>query len=128
MGVSTDAYLFFGFDFFAPASGKGNSPQWREEGDDRFYWSEWASSRQLREQGISDKLEKLNIYIGSHCSSDFPIWFICTEESYVCAWRGYPKEAKMEAGENAVARLKEACELLGIEFEEPKWWLASYWG
>lgn len=123
MGQSTDAYLYFGFDFYDAESGLGSAPEW---GDDRD-WASWAYAEKLPQE-TKDKLKELNIEIDCHCSGDYPVYFICTKESFTRAWRGYPKEAKMDAGENAIGRIGHACELLGIEFQEPKWWLASYWG
>lgn len=70
--------------------------------------------------------------IDAHCSDDYPMLYVAIKSSVVRAWRGYPKEieADMGVGLRDVAWNKEIhkfCEIMGIEYEIPKWWLVSDW-
>jgi hypothetical protein len=123
MGISTDAYLYYGIDF---ATDSGPNPPWMLSEDSQFYgWDEWKYSP--LEQAKKERLDELGIDIDSHQHCEHPVYFIHTEESMFMAWRGYPKDTTdRQAGDNADARLKEACEIIGINFVQPKWILASY--
>jgi len=128
----TDAYVFYGFDFFDGEGGLGERPTWGFEpefndDEDPISWADWSRADKLSEE-IKTRIADLHIRIDSHCSCDYPIYFICTEESFMRANRGYPKTLQLATGPTATKRIKEACALLDIHYEEPRWWLASYWG
>ncbi len=128
MTVSTDAYLFYGFTFYDAEEGIGEPPPWeRREGDSSNpRWTDW---NRYCDAATVAKLKELKIQIDSHCHSDYPCYFICPEETWKFASRGYPKVIEnLDVPEDADARLRTACELLGIEFKQPKWIMASYWG
>ena len=127
MGVSTDAYLFYGFTIYDAEEGIGTPPQWepQEDGEDPN-WSNWEY---YCDAATVARLKDLKIMIGYHCHSDYPIYFICPKETWVFASRGYPVGIKsLNVPVGAHTRLRQACELLGIEFQQPKWIMASYWG
>lgn len=119
MGVSTDGILFWGFTF-AGEDHRHIDPPW--EG----HWSswEWKAEKELKE-----KLTALGIEIDSHCSSEYAEYYITLTETKHTASRGYPEEiTQLEVPKDGRDRLQKACALLCIEWQEPKWWLASYWG
>jgi hypothetical protein len=147
MGQSTDAYLFFGFDFhdgessdddlwydaadillndwdeeYAVRRGTPRPTMAYEENKDahRAFWD--AKNKLVEESGCT---------INTHCSGEYPVFFVCITESYLRASRGYPTEVPeghTVPAEGWVDKLKAFCEVMGITWREPKWYLASYWG
>lgn len=133
MGTSTDAILFYGFsaedegdwdkrleddwtDTFAAHKGV-LSP---DSGNDAFnaYWSK-----------KSQLLAAEPCEIDQHCSGAHPISFVYIAESKITASRGDAKEVgTIWIGERWRDQLKEFCNLMGIPWQEPKWYLVSYWG
>ena len=137
MGQSTDAILFYGFH--------------AEEGDwDEIIGDDWedayAAKKGDPEPGVPyDTAENKKLHsdfwnrksklvdaepceVGTHCSGDFPMPFVCVKASKTRACRGYPEEIKsLDVGEDWKAILMAFCELLGIPWQEPKWWLVSDW-
>ena len=139
MGVSTDAILFFGFsaedeeawsEVFGEkewedklAEKKGLLPPaeaFSEKTRDahREYWTK--KEELVRAQGCD---------VGYHCSGDYPIPYVAIQESVVTAYRGSVKEVMtLEVKPGWRDQLKEFCTLLDIPWQEPKWYLVSYWG
>ena len=118
MGVSTDAYLYFGFDIYDAEEGLNliNFPDGIED-EGEYIDNLWLLAKQY------------DIEINCHCHADYPIWFISAKR--YSARRGYPQvvdQNELLDSEDYRVKIKKACEGLGIEFKEPKWTLASYWG
>lgn len=155
MGQSTDALLFWGLcsdEEECHWRNIGRDPDeagyYRpdEEDEDYFDWEpiyaskmgldeppdsyedhkdEYRTYREKRESLI----EEAGCSIRMHCHDEFSMPLVAVSDSLTCANRGYPKEIKsMEVGEDWEAKLKKFCEIMGIKWAEPKWWLASYWG
>lgn len=122
MGVSTDACLYYGFDIHNPEEGWPYLP-------DAFF-----SKHQLDDDcDMGEILERLfdreAISYGWHCSTDYPIYYIC-KQSYRVS-RGYSEAMTKERLEIDPAwdtELKLFCEKNFIPFQKPLWRLASYWG
>jgi len=128
MGVSTDAYLFYGFVFYDSEESIGEPPPWERHEDESSdpRWTDWE---RYCDAATVARLKDLKIEINYHCHWDYPGYFICTKESFVFASRGYPQVIEsLDVPEDADTRLQLACELLGIKFQKPKWIMASYWG
>jgi hypothetical protein len=155
MGVSTDAYLFWGFHIgedeepwinsmdpdkrdkvcellgydveeieadkvYAILSGVPAPPLGYEGNEEahKVFWK--AETKANKEAGCK---------IGSHCHIDYPIYFACISASWTRATRGCPEEiTTLEVEPDWEQKLRKFCEVLGFEFQEPKWWLASDWG
>lgn len=162
MGVSTDAYLYFGFDFhdnegdvqcewmdeygddweefYIDKLGlKDDSGFWTEEGNYAFEKGtpEYKAADKKRDKWHDKKMAVINkltkdgtIGIYHHCHHDYPVWFVHVH--YHSASRGYPMEinpsTNMKIDKKDIKLLKQFCEELEIEYQEPKWFLASYWG
>ena len=156
MGNSTNAYLFWGLcvdgigswwtggagggdpdggdGAFAPAHGTVRAPSgWEDalayrsglreptepyEGHEGEWLSYWEARRRL----VADS----GCGVGWHCSGDRPMPFVAVAESLVCAARGRPAEVAPVVGPEWGAKLRRFCDILGVEWAEPKWWLASY--
>jgi len=150
MGTTTDAYLFYGFTIYDPEEGEGEMPPWMDdesdegslewedvlatklglskpdgayidhEGEYRTYWKERGKLA-----------EGAGCVVDTHCSGEYPIYFVALKDKYFRASRGNPTEIDM--GSMVITsmekeKLRRFCELLEIPWQEPKWYLASYWG
>lgn len=119
MGVSTNAYLFYGYhlpeDFEPPEEA---TELW--EGD---------------------------VLMGSHCSMDCPMWYVYIKGSETRAWRGEPQPVNVrdmaykaypsDDWDNKIRSFAvkyglpvpgENIDLDGGQASDLGWWLASYWG
>ena len=125
MGVSTNAMLYYGFDFYDPESGLGELPFWSDEEDD-ISCIDYKYTEKLSDFEKA-RIEELGVKISEHCSCDFPIYYVCIQE--YLAHRSYPKKiAELKTEAEWDEKIKEACGILGIPYREPAWNLASYWG
>jgi len=119
MGTSTNAYLYYGFDFMD-----------QESGIDPFYDREEFESYEDMPYEIIHRLEKettAKVEIDSHCSDEYPIFFVYT--SMRMAWRGESAEIDdLTIHPSWDEEIRKFCEQWGIPFQQPKWRLASYWG
>lgn len=131
MGTSTDAIVAFGFNL-----GEEWPEALRIEGEEYPDFEDWIAEH----LGLGDwqvegywarKREAVNAFpveIISHCSGDYPEYFIAIRGTQQRASRGYP--VKLETGEvdsSKVQALREFCAQHGIEWEEPAWHAFSMW-
>ena len=78
--------------------------------------------------------EDADISIASHQHHDCRVFFVCAAEANFSAYRGDPTEIPTVALGNDTqraawdAKIKAFCEVYNIPYQQPKWWLASYWG
>lgn len=157
MGVSTDAYLFFGFEFHNPdASGKAppfNVEEWEEEYakacgiEDKSGLfdeeGEYAFEEGTKEFEAADRIRDAYILardraiahsgcvINWHGSGPAPVYFVTLEKHFLCASRGHSElvdTKKLQVDEAERKQLIEFCKRLKIPYQEPAWRLASYWG
>lgn len=137
MGVSTNAYLAFGFDL-----GEEPPESWDGSFDESTYiaekynlvYPENKDSDSDEVQAYYNKLFKLEkefpIDVVSHCSDTYPMYFLAVKRTVQCARRGYPEQLKPEnlsVTEEEIQILKDFCEEQGIEWQEPGWHLFSSW-
>jgi hypothetical protein len=113
MGVSTDGILFYGI----PVEEDSDVHERINDKDT----SEGTIAR-LRNYGESD----MGISIGTHCSGEYPMYYI-----YACdqtASRGSAVEVDFEVKSSWDRNLRAFCKKHNVPWEQPKWWLVSYWG
>lgn len=80
------------------------------------------------------------VLVGSHCSGDYPMYYVYIQESRTLASRGYPKEIKTIIAEDhwpdllITFAMKHGVDLPGTnlgeyegEVSELGWWLVSNW-
>lgn len=123
MGVSTDAILFFGIciddgselhDRIVEESTAG------DEGEPTKGTLAW-----LNDTGNA----KFGCIVDAHCSHEYPMYFIAAQGSVITAWRGKPKGIEaLTVHPDWRSNLAAFCEKYGVPWEEPGWWLVSYWG
>lgn len=81
------------------------------------HWREWEIANPI-------PVELVN-----YCGDDYPMYLLVVK--HVSCSRGYPLEvdpAFLEVTEEEKYKLREFLDRFGIEADEPKWWLTSYWG
>lgn len=111
-------------------------PRTRENG-----WDSTPKDYTPEEQGIIDEYcafwkkqrelaAESPVEVGSHCSCECPMPYVCIRASEVTAHRGDAIEIKsLEAKPEWDAQLKDFCKLMGIKVgnKKPRWWLVSMW-
>jgi hypothetical protein len=146
MGVSTDAILFWGIvstdedeRWLRPSDEdeEGDVPDWEAryaaavgvpepsepygEESKPLYHDYWDRKRAA--------IEASGCSMGTHCSGDYPMDYVTVVASKTRASRGCPQEIRsLEVGPDWEAKLRDFCAQLGIPWQEPGWWLVSYWG
>lgn len=132
MGTSTDAILAFGLDLGEelPDTLTQLDP---ESEEDYFDFDGWI----WRRAGVKDAEYKVRskavkafpFDLITHCSYDYPMYFLAARGTEQRARRGYPSEALMiEATPEQVQAMRDFCAEFGIEWREPSWQIFSLWG
>lgn len=142
MGTSTDGILFYGFsvgedenaEIIRGMDGNGEYVVGSEdeEPDEDAIWA-----HHFKLDPDPDKVEKVwrhkekhVIQIGTHCSYDYPMYYVAIRKSVLSASRGTPEKVDtLEIGKDWDKQLKEFCDLW--ELEPPNefgWYLCSLWG
>lgn len=136
MGVSTDAILAFGFDLGDDLPGKlGEYLASYEDGYFDFEefiattcgvgpdeWEKYTAAK-------TAALENCGAEITTHCSHDYPSYFLHVPGAKQRARRGDPKKVELpQIGAEQIDALRAFCDLNGIDWQEPAWHIFSYWG
>lgn len=125
MGLSTDAILCYGIALDDDESWEVHDVMGVEEYDNDEF-CEWLEK-------INEELEAVGLYIDSHCSAEYPMYYICVHETAISANRGYPQIVTMErigiinerTKEKWDKKLKEACKQYNFPYKNPEWLLMS---
>jgi hypothetical protein len=151
MGVSTDGILFYGYWFE-----EGMEFPWSD--DEELDWESYVATRRgatydaespeyfEQYQRQQEVIKSLPVTLGTHCSGEYPMWYLAIKASEQVARRGSPKSINphaMAAFGGNLPRLSTPSwndQLIAFadEFKLPRpgqdgaseigWWLASYWG
>lgn len=139
MGQSTDGILVFGFDLGV----EDESPDFLGEFDDltdllsdEAGLTEWRNDFTDAQSSAYFKTRReleaaCPVDIVLHCSGDYPMYILAIRGYEYSASRGSPEIIEMDkliVDDAKIQAAKEWCEAHGIEWQEPKWVLASYWG
>ena len=115
MGQATDAILFYGYHF--------------------------PEDYELPEEAV--ELWEGDVLVGTHCSSDYPMYYVYVAESRTVAYRGYAKAVRPSGMADAhpawEERLLSFAQERGVPLPETPveytdgvskigWWLVSDWG
>lgn len=145
MGISTDGLLIFGFDLGEEfPKGIYGSEEEYEDCEDHNLEDVIADKAGLKyREDFTDEEAKVYfakkrdleatcpISIEYHCSYECPMYIIAIRGAKFSAHRGYPLEldqSLLTVSPEKIAAAKAWCESNGIEWQEPKWLLASLWG
>lgn len=142
MGVSTNAILFYGIaldedaelnpkledcngdfeELYAAEKGvKEPDSDYTNETADAYH-KYWDEKRRVNQESGCE--------VGRHCSSEYPMQFVCVTAGKYVAHRG----DVMDIPDQLIARpgwdyvLEEYCKILGIPYSKPSWHLVSFWG
>jgi len=136
MGQSTDALMAFGFDL-----GEEMPESFTYDEDDGFEADEFL----LRDYDVTipewtpgigqdywrkkdELIAGLPVEIITHCSGEYPMYFLAVRGTEHQARRGYPEKAPQRAIEQSeIDALRAFCEKHGIEWQEPSWHIFSMW-
>jgi hypothetical protein len=137
MGVNTDAILFYGFhagenewdeligegdwqDVLATASGHPppSAPFSDDTQDEHLAF--WRMKKSIADAEPCD--------IDFHCSGSAPMPFVCVKASRTTSARGDANEIKSLAVDPTWDEaLQIFTKKMGIPWQQPRWWLVSYW-
>lgn len=151
MGVSTDGLLFLGI-----LIDEESECPWEDEKDEDGETGTWYSweDHYARLKGCPKPdvpydtpknkalhsaywdakrkiLEACAVEMDTHCSGEYPLWYVALKRLRWSASRGSPDsfEVLPVATDEDRAAVVEFCKLMDIKCEEkPQWHLASYWG
>lgn len=134
MGVSTNAILFYGLllpggdddegDIDSAVAIEDWIDEWQEEYLKRKNL-DWKNDYSIQ----STMMEDCPVEIGWHCSGDYPMHYLSPKDAGKSASRGYPEVVdSLEVKPEWDGQIKEFCEVMGIRYSQPKWYLVSYWG
>ena len=134
MGVSTDAIVAFGFNLGEewPDGLKIN-----DDDEDSTDFEDWIAEHlglgDWQAEGYWERKREavaaFPVDIITHCSYDYPEYFIAVRGTEQRARRGYPEKLEVpEVGRAKIEAMREFCEKHGIEWEEPSWHIFSLWG
>lgn len=138
MGVSTNAILFYGIDIGEEV------PDWDEDALDEWEVT-YASRLGIKEPEVpyndneevhkkywdnKSKLAKASgCKVGQYCCSEYPMRYVALKETETTVYRGEAVEIKsLTVPVDANDKLRRFCKVMGIEYQDPKWFLTSYWG
>lgn len=128
MGVSTNAILAFGFDL-----GEELPDAFTADEDEYFDWWEWI----CKHLGIEDEdyavrqaaIKAFPMDMITYCSNEYPMYFIAVSGTKQTTRRGDVDEVEFTSvSADEIQALREFCDKTGIEWQEPRWRLMSYWG
>ena len=146
MSQSTNAILFYGIDlgedFQIPESLMKDGEFAHEEVYAiRMGWKppdvEWSKDPDVRAQYSRWFKEQRHIIsaaacaVGTHCSFDYPMYYVYVQSSKHTANRGYPVQLQQDGLVVAASwdnHIKAYCKLMELPCKEPKWMLASFCG
>lgn len=140
MGQSTDAKVWFGLAWTEhddPAYEDGlpepvithlKLKELDANGDE-------CQSKEDGEAVVEKILEAHGCELVRHCYVDgAEMLGLAISDSYICAWRGYPKNLSITGpittgtvSAEWLDHLKQAAAAVGWPWVPPAWWLASYW-
>ncbi len=137
MGVSTDAIVAFGFDL---GEDLPQSLLPDDDGDDYFDFEEWYLAKVGIEYQETDEtgeyrkareeaLASCPVEIITHCSYDYPMYFLALTGTRTTASRGCPQEIDPErVADDRILEMCRFCQWAGVDWVEPKWQVFSVWG
>jgi len=135
MGVSTDAILTFGIDLNDELPAFLTNAETEEEHDDLDdFLAHEAGLTDWRAEGHYEKkralVESCPVEIVRHCSGEYTMYILAVRGTVRTAYRGHLTEidpTSLVVSPEKIVSFKKWCEDHGVEYQEPKWFLVSFW-
>ena len=140
MGISSDAYLFWGFydteeNDWINFGKNHQDPDYVEldyDGDDDDWEDAYVKRMGLKNEESWNAKHKLiqdcGCEIGSYCSIDVSIPFVAISDSLVCVSFDCCVIKSLQIKSDWERKLREFCKIMEIKWSEPEWCLASWMG
>jgi hypothetical protein len=93
--------------------------------------AEWDRLKSECYQAERDAKKNAGCDILSHCSGDYPMYYVTVERLHYTCYRGDEKEVTadmLNVTPEDKEKLQAFCKLMDLPWQEPKWYLVSYWG
>lgn len=145
MGITVNGILFYGIVFERDFNGEdteevlAKSFGFNEEAPD--YYKEWGEMNDIEKEEWRKEYRQwhkrkeeaiLNLEIGYFGWGDEPYYFLTAKETH--KWASYGDTVAIDLKELASLntsdvddRIKKACEMLGVEYQQPQWHLTNYY-
>lgn len=133
MGTSANAILAFGFDLGEELPEALTHIDPEDDDADGWEFDQWIVERLgLADQDYDVRRSAVQAFpfdLITHCSYDYPMYFLAARGTEQVARRGYPTAVAMkEATPEQVQAMRDFCAEFGIEWSEPQWQIFSLWG
>jgi hypothetical protein len=130
MGISSDGLFFYGMCW------ADEDRPWKEPSDEELAkmkalksYSDENDWETLYEVRSGKKSEKCPVELGIHCSFEYGMPLLAVKETLVNASRGSPEKAKtVLVKPEWDDQLREFCEIMGVKWQKPTWWVTSLYG
>ncbi len=126
MGISSDGIFFYGLLWKDE-----EKPPWKEPTPDELTKAKYGEPdwEELYEIRSGKKLEKSPVISGIHCSFEYSMHYVAVRKSAVTASRGDPQKVKiLTIDPEWEGELRKFCEIMGVKWREPAWWVTSLYG
>lgn len=131
MGQSTNAILAFGFDL----GDSENLPQGlynklaEYDNDTEALIAAELNLPPMDYTSLRAAIDKFPVEFITHCSGDYPMYFLAVRGTKQVALRGSPTDIVYgHVHDVEIKALKDFCHRHDIAWQEPKWYIFSYWG
>lgn len=155
MGVCTDGIIFYGIEYGEDLPERAgvvvDSVDWWYGADDIYDKKmgvkapiypersdfegpkEWEEA--LDEYGAAAKRieDARGCELSTHCSGEYPIYYLALNYKHRVSPRGYSicfnvVDNFFKVGPEDDKIIENYCEIMGLKYSQPKWYLASYYG
>jgi len=125
MGISSTGLFFYGL-LWKDEEKPWKQPTPSELEKAKYGEPDWEELFEMR-SGTSAKDSPVISHI--HCSFDFSMHLVAIRETFVKAYRGDPQQATiLSVKPEWEPQLRRFCEIMGIQWRDPAWWVTSLYG
>ncbi len=149
MGTSTNGILFYGFPL-EDDIGETEHSWLDEDGDGEWEYHylehfgvtspsivdydnktpEEKAAQKIYYERRRELLEAAGCEIDYHCSCDYSMYYVAFKAKNFTAYRGDAVEVTgdmLDIPRVVEGKLRDFCKIMGIKWEQPKWYLVSLW-
>ena len=130
MGNHAQAMLFYGFEL--GSEGKGWVPPWQDIGEggwgDLYLYKMGKDDLTSYEPEGEAVIDACPCEIDYHNNIDEAVWFVTVRGVGLRAYEGTAEEVCYNPDIDYDTQIKDFCILMGLEYKQPRWYLAAYYG